>query len=344
MQWHVINIKTGQEKWATEPLNTYTNTDFSVYDWSGQIAYGKLIVDGYSGCVIAFDLDTGEHLWTFDQGSSGLMTPYGTWPSFGGVTVADNKVYFGVTEHTPNTPMLRGYNLYCMDVESGKLLWKMPGFFTSIAISGGKLVGYAGYDNQIYCYGPGLSATTVTATPGIGNAVTIQGTVTDQSPGQTAIGVPAAGTPAISDASMDDWMAYLYMQQPAPTNATGVPLTLYVTDQAGNIVYTTNATSDALGHYAVSWTPTSNGIYTVTAVFDGTDSYYASTAVTSIAVDKAAAASPTATPTLLQPHANSDTDCSSPRQLRLRQFQFRLVNSHMPRYTLEQQQSSSSSS
>jgi hypothetical protein len=297
MQWHVINILNGQEKWATPPLNQFTNTDFSVYDWSGQIAYGKLIVDGYSGCVVAFDLNTGKNLWTFDQGSSGLETPYGTWPSFGGVTVADGKVYFGVTEHTPNTPMLRGYRLYCLDVETGKKLWEMPGFFTSIGIAGGKLVGYAGYDNQIYCYSPGESATTVTATAGVGNGVTIQGTVTDQSPGNTGIGVPAAGTPAISDASMDSWMAYIYMQQSKPTNATGVPVTLTVKDQNNNVISTINTVSDMSGHYAAAWTPATNGLYTITATFAGSNSYYASAATTSIAVDKAPAASPVVNPT-----------------------------------------------
>jgi hypothetical protein len=296
MQWHVVDLRTGQERWVTESLNKFTNDDYSVYDWSGQIAYGKLIVDGYSGCVVAFDLQTGKHLWTFDQGSSGLMTPYGTWPSFGGVTIADNKVYFGVTEHTPNTPMLRGYRLYCLDIETGELLWEMPGFFTSMAISGGKLVGYAGYDNQIYCYDKGLSETRVTATVGGGRAITIQGNIVDQSPGQTAIGVPAAGTPAIADEYMDQWMAYLYMQQPMPTNATGVSVKISITDENGNLAYNTQVASDVLGHYAISWVPANNGLYTVTAAFEGTNSYYASMAVTSIAIDNEPNSVPTATP------------------------------------------------
>jgi LPXTG-motif cell wall-anchored protein len=304
MRWHVINIKTGQEKWVTSPLNQFTNTDWSVYDWSAQIAYGKLIVDGYSGCVIAFDLATGAHLWTFNQGSSGYETPYGTWPSFGGVTVADNKVYFGVTEHTPNTPMLRGYNLYCIDVTTGKLLWKMPSFFTSIAIAGGKMVGYAGYDNQIYCYDKGLSAVAVSATAGVGNAVTIQGTVTDQSPGQTAVGVPEAGTPAIADESMDAWMQYLYMQQPMPSNATGVPVKVTVANQNCEVVYTAQTTSDASGHFIVSWTPAVSGTYTITADFEGSKSYYASSGTTGIAVGNlvqaqvSATPAPTSTPTM----------------------------------------------
>ncbi len=296
MQWYVVDIKTGQLKFKTDPLNTFTNTDWSMYDWSAQVAYGKLLVDGYSGCVVAFDIKTGEHLWTFDQGSSGLETPYGTWPSFGGVTVADGKVYFGVTEHTPNTPMLRGYNLYAIDVNTGKLLWKQPLFFTSIAIAGGKLTGYSGYDNQIFCFDKGNSATSVTASPGLGNIVTIQGTVTDQSPGQTAIGVPAAGTPAISDESMDAWMSYLYLQQPIPTNATGVPVTLYVSDQSNNVVYTTSTTSDASGHFLSSWIPTNPGTYKIKAVFEGSNSYYASTSETGIAISSSAP-TPIVTPT-----------------------------------------------
>lgn len=304
MQWHVINIRTGQERWKTQPLNTFTNNDYSVYDWHGQIAYGKLLVTGYSGCVVAFDLQSGNHLWTFDQGSSGLMTPYGSWPTYGGVTVADGKVYFGVTEHTPNTPMLRGYKLYCIDVETGNLLWKMPGFFTSIAISGGKLVGYAGYDNQIYCYAPGLSKTTVTApdvSVPLGSTVMIRGTVTDQSPGKTAIGVPAEGTPAVSDENMDEWMAYLYMQQPKPTNVTGVTVKLTAIDPNGNLQNIGEVTTDMNGKYGIAWTPPIEGTYHITARFEGSNSYYSSEDTTYITVG------PTAVSPALQPTASPIT-------------------------------------
>lgn len=312
MQWHVIDIKTGQEKWATQSLNTYTKDDYSVYDWSGQIAYGKLFTTGYSGCVVAFDLQTGQHLWTFDQGSSGLMTPYGTWPTFGGVTIADNKVYFGVTEHTPNTPMLRGYKLYCIDVQTGELLWKMPGFFTSIAISGGKLVGYAGYDNQIYCYGKGLSATTVdapTTSVPLGSALMLRGTVTDQSPGKTAIGVPAAGTAAVSDESMDAWMAYIYMQQPKPTNTTGVNVKLAAINSNGNMENIGVTTTDTTGRYGIAWTPRTAGTYQIKAIFEGTNSYYSSEATTYVVVEAADKAPiPTSTP----PQTTAPTQTTTP--------------------------------
>ena len=77
------------------------------------------------------------------------------------------------------------------------------------------------YDNRLYCYAKGLSATTVSAADTAipeGSSVLIKGTVTDQSPGKTCLGIPAKGTPAIADASMSEWMEYLYQQQPMPTN------------------------------------------------------------------------------------------------------------------------------
>ena len=60
---------------------------------------------------------------------------------------------------------------------------------------------------------------------------TITGTVTDDTPSGKD-----QGTPAISDASMDSWMAYLYQQQPFPTDATGVPITLDTIDPNGNLI------------------------------------------------------------------------------------------------------------
>jgi hypothetical protein len=196
----------------------------------------------------------------------------------------------------------------------------MPGFFTSIAISGGKLVGYAGYDNQIYCYGKGLSATTVDApdvSVPLGSSVMIRGTVTDQSPGQTAIGVPAAGTPAISDESMDEWMAYLYMQQPKPTDATGVTVKLTATDANGVQKDIGTTTTDMNGKYGIAWTPTSKGTYHITALFEGSNSYYSSEDTTYIDVGPAAAspsAQPTSTPqpTVAPTTAPTSTPTASP--------------------------------
>lgn len=312
MQWHVININNGTQRFVTQPLNQYTNSDWSLYDWGVQMVNGVLYTDGYSGDVVAFNLTTGQHMWTFTQGSSGLETPYGTWPTFGGVTIADNKVYFGVTEHSPATPLYRGYALYCLDVATGQLIWKMPAFFTSMAVSGGILVGYNGYDNQIYAFGKGQTATTVTATAGVGNVVTLQGKVTDQSPGNTSWAIPAAGTPAVSDSSMDQWMAYLYAQHTKPTNTTGVQVTLTALDPNGNTEQIGITTSDMSGHYALLWNPPVPGLYTVTATFAGTNSYYSSSAETSISVSTTASSAPVVTPSPSSSSSGQASSASSP--------------------------------
>ena len=306
MQYHVINILTGVQAWVTQPLNTYTGTDLSYYDWSAEIANGVFFTTGYSGAVVAFNVTTGAHLWTFSQINPELQTPYGTWPSFGapGIVTENGILYWGTNQHSPGTPLFRGYNLYAINMTNGAEVWQIPGFFPtlSFAMGDGELIAYAGYDNQIYAFGPGLSATTVSAPQDVqplGSEVKIMGTVTDQSSGQTCLGIPAAGTPAIADAYMNQWMSYLYQQQPEPMNATGVPVTLTALDPNGNIENIGTTTSDITGHYSIKFTPPVTGMYTITATFGGTNSYYASSAETSLLVAPAPAstAAPTATPT-----------------------------------------------
>jgi hypothetical protein len=231
-------------------------------------------------------LTDGTNLWNFEAQSSGVETSTPTYPFMqSAMVVADNKV-FAASSIQYGDPLYRGSELYAINAQTGQKIWSIDGFFTSgMAVAEGYLVGFNGYDNQIYCFGKGQSATTVSAAPGVGNAVTIQGTVTDQSPGETCLGIPAAGTAAIADEFMSDWMAYLYEQQPMPQNARGVPVTLYATGPDGSTETIGTTTTDTSGHYVVSWTPAQKGTYTITACFDGTESYFASTDETGIAVD-----------------------------------------------------------
>ena len=156
---------------------------------------------------------------------------------------------------------------------------------------------YNCYDGKLYAFGKGQTAVTVTAPTlpsTIGSNVLIQGTVTDQSPGQTAFNMPAAGTPAVSDDSMTSWMQYQYMQQPKPTNATGVTVSLAALDPNGNIIQIGTTQSDSMGNFAYSWqAPSVPGLYRVTANFAGSESYYSSNAGTSFTI---AESSPTSTP------------------------------------------------
>jgi hypothetical protein len=99
------------------------------------------------------------------------------------------------------------------------------------------------------------------------------------------LGIPAAGTPAISDESMSAWMEYLYMQQPKPDNATGVPVSLVAIASDGTVTDIGTATSDSLGIYATHWqVPETPGVYKIYVNFAGTNSYYASEAETAITV------------------------------------------------------------
>ena len=162
------------------------------------------------------------------------------------------------------------------------------------SIADGYIVDLNSYDNQIYCIGRGQTATTVTYSPVVSssNTVLIQGTVTDQSPG-------AKGTPAISEPSWN-WMEYIYEQQAMPTNATGVPVMITALDPNNNVEVIGNVTSDITGNFAIQFTPPVPGMYTITASFGGSNSYFASSAETHLyvaAASASAAVQPTAPPT-----------------------------------------------
>jgi hypothetical protein len=105
------------------------------------------------------------------------------------------------------------------------------------------------------------------------------------------------GVPAVSDASMRDWMEYVYMQKPRPANATGVEVTLSVLDPNNNYYEIGTVTSDSTGMYKLLWEPLVPGEYTVIATFAGSEGYWPSYAETAIGVLEAPAATPAPTPT-----------------------------------------------
>ena len=92
-------------------------------------------------------------------------------------------------------------------------------------------------------------------------------------------------------------MEAVYMQQPMPTNITGVPVVLYVLDSNNNYRAIGTTTTNAQRQLRLNWTPDIPGNYTIYATFAGTQSYYGSSASTFIhASSPAATAAPTATP------------------------------------------------
>jgi hypothetical protein len=159
------------------------------------------------------------------------------------------------------------------------MLWMLNGWpYSAPIIADGRIVYANNQDGQIYCFGMGLSKTTVSApqTPiTLGQSMMITGTVTDNTPSGKD-----QGTPAISYANMDSWMGYLYQQQPFPTDATGVPVKLDAIDPNGNLVHLGDVTSDNTGSYGFMWTPEIPGTFQIIATFGGSGSYSRSFAQT----------------------------------------------------------------
>jgi hypothetical protein len=291
-QWYGYSLATGQLLWTSEPEPVW-----SFYGMNSFLYQGMLLCQGdgmAAGELIVYNVTTGKVLWKYIPAQVGFESPYGNYPN--SVTcIADGKIYLSSGEHSPTQPLWRGSYLRCVNASNGVELWKvlhwgvvqMAGTEQGmVVIADGFLVGLNFYDNQIYCYGKGPSATTVSASPKVsvhGSSVLIEGTVTDQSPG-------AKDTPAIADESMQAWMEYLYAKQAIPTNATGVEVTLDTIDPNGNFVHIGTVTSDMSGLFKKTFTPEVPGEYTIITTFAGSKSYWSSYAETAILVSEAPAA------------------------------------------------------
>jgi len=124
--------------------------------------------------------------------------------------------------------------------------------------------------------------------------------VLDKSPGTTDSDRTARfpdGIAAVSEESQQAWMEYVYMQQPKPTNTTGVQVTINVVDANGNYRTIGTTTTDETGFYSYQWMLDISGKYTVYAMFAGSESYWPSQATTAFVVDEP---HPTASPQPLQ--------------------------------------------
>ncbi len=296
MTLNAYDITTGDKLWGpTEPKNSV----WGYYDFThpSVIGYGNVYSWGMGGEVYCYDARTGEEKWMWSPGSAGIDTPYGVWPLgtwSNHHILADGKLYLRAGhDYTP--PVFKGAKLYCIDAFTGTEIWSSLSFdiVSSPAIADGHMLWFNGYDNQIYSYSKGPSATVVSASPKVsvhGNGVLIEGMVTDESPGTKETLLTTRfpnGVPAISDEHQSEWMEYLYQQQPMPTDAKGVEVTLDTIDPNGNWIHIGRVSSDMSGFYSYMWTPDIEGKYTIIATFEGSESYWASYAETAIGVGPA---------------------------------------------------------
>jgi hypothetical protein len=93
-------------------------------------------------------------------------------------------------------------------------------------------------------------------------------------------------------------MDYLHMQNATllnnPPQCNGVQVTLTAVGPGGQEINLGTTTSNYQGNYGFQWTPTTPGLYTVYATFEGSNSYYPSSS-SSYATVSIASATPTPT-------------------------------------------------
>ncbi len=312
-QYWGFSTETGQKIWGPTKPQQYLD----IFGTSSNIAYGKLYAGFMSGIIYCYNVTTGALLWTYE-----VADPYNenlwsnNWNSYL-LFITDEKVYYGVEEHSPVDPKPRGAPFTCLNATSGKEIWRADGLLRQTSWGGRAVIGDSiiatmdTYDQQIYAVGKGPSATTVEAPMTAvtqGSSIVIRGTVTDVSPGTEDYALRARfpnGVPAVADESMSDWMLYVYKQFQQPANATGVEVSLDVVDENGNYRNIGTATSDANGVFSYAWKPDIPGKYVVYASFAGSNAYYGSYAETSFVVDEAP--EPTAPPQYPQPVDNTMT-------------------------------------
>ncbi len=291
--WHCWDLLSGKKLWVSE-MSSYPWGTFGAYNVAS--AYGLLYWMQYDG-IVAYDWETGKVAWKYEAPTNPYETPYtggnGTTvsPFFTNAVIADGKVYSANGEHSPTTPLTRGWRLHCINATTGEGIWNISGGGTPGAIADGYLTFDSRYTGYMYVFGKGLSATTVTASPKTianGAQVLIEGTVLDQSPAQT-------GTPCVSKESMSTQMEYLHLQYPFDglyhnVQMTGVPVTLTAIDSSGGVSTIGTAITNAYyGTFSYDWTPPKEDKYMITATFAGDDSYGSSGASTAISVGPAPA-------------------------------------------------------
>ena len=190
LTWTAFNANTGKQVWTTQP---YSSPPWAYFiNYQPVIAYGMLFAADFGGQVHAYNITNGQQVWQYSTGEAGYSTPYGIWPLVH-VEAVGGGVIFVAGGHTYSPPMFLGAQVYAINTTTGKLIWSSSSFDDSNGASAllayGIFVKPNAYNNELYAYGQGQTATTVsapqTAQP-LGTTVLIQGTVTDQSPAKLA--------------------------------------------------------------------------------------------------------------------------------------------------------------
>jgi outer membrane protein assembly factor BamB len=302
-----FNLDTGAQIWGpTEPQRYLDYLSglalrFSIYE-------GKLFSSSMSGTVYAYDIKTGDLLWHYDAVDHYTEILWSdNWPTKTAF-YADGKVYLSHGEHSPIDPKPRGAPFICLNATNGDVIWRIDGAFRGNDWGGQPIIGDSiiatmdSYDQRVYAIGKGPSATKIDEITDLvikGESAQVQGLVKDISPGTNDYAITSRfpdGVPVVSDASMGDWMKYVYMQFARPTDSAGVPVKIEIIDPNGEYSWIGTATTDPDGNFAYSFIPQIEGQYMIISTFDGSASYYGSHDIAYIMVDPAPSPSSPITP------------------------------------------------
>ena len=280
--WDCWDLSSGNLLWKSEKP-AYPWGDFGAYNIA---SYGGLWFDmSYDG-IYAFKWADGKIAWHYNPESPGYEAAFSSYPYFTNPVVADGKLYVANGEHSPTEPLMRGWNLHCINATTGEGIWNYTGGGTVGAVADGYITFDSRYDGNLYVFGKGKSATTVTAPTAAvpkGNSVLIQGTVLDQSPGQP-------GTPCVAEESMTGYMEFLHMQKECPATVKGVSVMLSAIKSDGTFIdIGTTTTNGFYGTFGMPWTAPDEGSYTIVASFEGDNSYGSSSGATGLLVGPATA-------------------------------------------------------
>ncbi|MEJ2242727.1 MAG: PQQ-binding-like beta-propeller repeat protein [Candidatus Bathyarchaeota archaeon] len=294
-QHYGFSLDTGQQIWGPTDPQPYLD-----YLGIANIIDGGILFSArMAGVVNAYNVSTGEHLWTYE-----VSDPYteilwsDNWP-VRPLFITDGKIYYGHSEHSPVDPKPRGAPFVCLNVTNGEEIWRIDGAFRVTDWGGLSVIGdsiiatYNSYDQRVYAIGKGPSAISVETPLNVipkGDSITIEGRITDISPGTRSDPILMRfpnGVPVVSDVVMSEWMKYVYIQFPMPSNVEGVEVILEAVDPAGNYFVIDKVMSDGAGMFKKMWKPETEGEYTIIARFAGSKSYWPSYAESALSVGAA---------------------------------------------------------
>jgi len=299
-QHYGVSLETGEMIWGPSDSQYYLDQYEGTMLTSHLIAYGRLYASGVAGILYCYNVTTGDLLWTYEARDPYTESPFSSNWWLGITFITAGKLYVGSAEHSGNQPLPRGAPFLCLNATTGDVIWRADGLFRQTGWGGLAIIGDSiiatmdTYDQRMYAIGRGASQTEAWIQKDVitqGNSVIIQGRVTDVSPGTEDSNLRVRfsdGVPAVSDESMNDWMLYIYKQFPRPEDVEGVKVFLKIQDPNGDW-YSTYVTTDSNGRFSHMWSPDIAGEYHVTAMFEGSKSYYPSEATTVFGVDQAPA-------------------------------------------------------